>query len=400
MEDELDDAGAVAQVDEDQAAVVAAAVDPAGDPGLGVDPVGEHLAAPGVAVAVRAQSAGASLTLSSGQLLDRPCRGRPARCSPLSMSRSCAEPSASRMSDAAGADPVGVLELALEAAAGRGRPRPRARRCAARSPAPAPAARCPSSATATKASRPGSASLLVERQQDPLDPRRPADRRRRRPAELLDQAVVAAAAADLRLGAERVADEGEDRPRVVVEAADQGRVDLVGDAGGVEQRPDLGEVLGVLALEPLDDRRRARHHPPRPLVVGVEGAQRVDRRSARARPSRARPRARAGGPSAPPGRRGARPSEPRLPSRSSTPGTPSSAEQVGEQHDHLGVGERRVGADRLDPDLVELAVAAGLGALVAEERARRRRASPAAPVCASRARGRRGRSAPSPRAAG
>ena len=43
MEDELDDAGAVAQVDEDQAAVVAAAVDPAGDPRLGVDPVGEHL---------------------------------------------------------------------------------------------------------------------------------------------------------------------------------------------------------------------------------------------------------------------------------------------------------------------------------------------------------------------
>ena len=54
VEDELDDAGAVAQVDEDQAAVVAAAMDPAGDPRLGVDPVAEHLAAPGVAVAVGA----------------------------------------------------------------------------------------------------------------------------------------------------------------------------------------------------------------------------------------------------------------------------------------------------------------------------------------------------------
>ena len=52
MEDELDQAGAVAQVDEDQAAVVAAAVDPARDARLGVDPVGEHLAAPGVAVVV------------------------------------------------------------------------------------------------------------------------------------------------------------------------------------------------------------------------------------------------------------------------------------------------------------------------------------------------------------
>jgi len=49
-------------------------------------------------------------------------------------------------------------------------------------------------------------------------------------AELLDQAVVAAAAADLRLGAEAVADEGEDRPRVVVEAAHQGAVEGVGDS--------------------------------------------------------------------------------------------------------------------------------------------------------------------------
>ncbi len=55
VEDELDDAGAVAQVDEDQAAVVAAAVNPAGDADLGADPVGQHLAAPRVAVSIRLQ---------------------------------------------------------------------------------------------------------------------------------------------------------------------------------------------------------------------------------------------------------------------------------------------------------------------------------------------------------
>ncbi len=96
VEDELDDAGAVAQVDEDQAAVVAAAVDPAGDPRLGVDAVAEHLAAPGVAVPVRAQGRERSLI----RLSLRPGSASPvstARCSPLSMSRSCAEPSASRM---------------------------------------------------------------------------------------------------------------------------------------------------------------------------------------------------------------------------------------------------------------------------------------------------------------
>ena len=41
-----------------------------------------------------------------------------------------------------------------------------------------------------------------------------------------------------------------------------------------------------------------------------------------------------------------------------------------EQDDQLGVDERRVGADRLGADLVELAVAPRLRALVAEERAR------------------------------
>ena len=55
VEDELDEPGAVAQVDEDEPAVVAAAVDPAGDPDLGADAVGQHLAAPGVAVVVGPQ---------------------------------------------------------------------------------------------------------------------------------------------------------------------------------------------------------------------------------------------------------------------------------------------------------------------------------------------------------
>ena len=50
------------------------------------------------------------------------------------------------------------------------------------------------------------------------------------------------------------------------------------------------------------------------------------------------------------------------------PGHAELPEQVAEQHDHLGVGERRGGPDRLDPELVELAVAPRLRALVAEER--------------------------------
>ena len=77
MEHELDDPGAIAQVDEDQAAVVAAAVHPAGHAGLGVGAVGGQLAAPRVAVAVwprgvlhgsRSPRRMAGMTFACGQL--------------------------------------------------------------------------------------------------------------------------------------------------------------------------------------------------------------------------------------------------------------------------------------------------------------------------------------------
>jgi hypothetical protein len=268
--------------------------------------------------------------------------------------------------DPAGADPVGVLELALEAAAGEvdlDRD-PRVAQFGRQRHRPLPLARV---GDGDEGVAPLPRHLFVQRQQDPLDPGGEPDRGGRRPAELLDQAVVAAAAADLRLRPEPVADEGEDRPRVVVEAADQVRVDDVGDAGGVEQRPHLGEVLGVLPLQPLDDRRRARHHAPRPLIVGVEGAQRVDVDPLAHVPGelalvRVQVRFQVLQVGAPRLER-AEAAEPQLHARHA-----QLAQQVGEEHDHLGVGERRVGADALDPELVELAVAAGLRSLVAEER--------------------------------
>ena len=96
MDDELHEPGAVAQVDEDQTAVVAAAMDPAGHPHRVADARGAQVAGPGVAEAVgfrgvlhrrwrplmtRATAAAADSTLS---------------CSPESMSRS-RMPSAPRM---------------------------------------------------------------------------------------------------------------------------------------------------------------------------------------------------------------------------------------------------------------------------------------------------------------
>src|SRR6476469_5368549 len=55
VEDQLQQAAAVAQVDEDQAAVVAAAVNPAGNSQLLADVVLAHIAGPDRAVTVRAR---------------------------------------------------------------------------------------------------------------------------------------------------------------------------------------------------------------------------------------------------------------------------------------------------------------------------------------------------------
>ena len=166
-------------------------------------------------------------------------------CSPESMSL---QPDAVLAQDGnvAGAGAVGLLELALERAPGEllldGEPRARAPRRPARTP------RTPRSSwrdeevddrRAAPAARSAASSIRSM-------PGRPAHAGRRRAAEQLDEPVVAPAAADARLRAERVGGELEDRARVVVEAAHERAVELVVDAGGVEPRADLGEVLAVL----------------------------------------------------------------------------------------------------------------------------------------------------------
>ena len=50
------------------------------------------------------------------------------------------------------------------------------------------------------------------------------------------------------------------RARVVVEAADERRVELVGDPGIVEQGADRGEVLGVVIVQAVEQDRRVAHH--------------------------------------------------------------------------------------------------------------------------------------------
>ena len=127
--------GAVAQVDEDQPAVVAAAVHPAGD-AHGLAPARRpQLAAPGVAVA-RWPRGGLTSGPCADAAVHRPCRGSTvlllARLHVLERRALVAEDG-----NVAGAGAVGLLELALERAAGelesgraapRGARRPRAGR--------------------------------------------------------------------------------------------------------------------------------------------------------------------------------------------------------------------------------------------------------------------------------
>jgi hypothetical protein len=88
MEDQLHEAGAVAQVDEDEPAVVAAAVHPAGEPDVAARVAGAQVAAPGVAVAVGARRL---LHRTGPRSTSRTTSvSGTARWSPLSMSFSCA----------------------------------------------------------------------------------------------------------------------------------------------------------------------------------------------------------------------------------------------------------------------------------------------------------------------
>src|SRR5207253_5561900 len=98
---------------------------------------------------------------------------------------------------------------------------------------------------------------LADREQKALDTGAETDPRCGRAADLLDQPVVASAAADRVLGADRLVLEFERRARVVVEPPHERRDELVRNAVGIEEAPHLCEVLTAPVAERLADLRRA-----------------------------------------------------------------------------------------------------------------------------------------------
>ena len=180
-------------------------------------------------------------------------------------------------------------------------------------------------------------------------------------AELLDQPVVAPAAADAALGAERVARELEDRARVVVEAAHQRR-----RRSRRRRRPRRAARGPAAKCSASSASRRSSSRGASAMTSRVPGwsasKARSGLRSIRSRTSsessascarRCACSSLAVGARAPRACRGSRAAGARRARR-------ARSSSVGEQEDRLGVDGRVVGADRLGADLPELAVAAGL----------------------------------------
>src|SRR5690606_14123312 len=189
-------------------------------------------------------------------------------------------------------------------------------------------------------------------------------------AELLDEPIVASAGADRALRAEPVRDPLEDRARVVIEPAHEPRVDLVLDPGVLEQPPQPLEVLARPLVEVLGDDRRVPDEFLHLGVLAVEDAQRIALEPAAAvlvEPVVMRreiadedllvARARF--------RRADRVDEQLRSPNAERPPQPC------RQDDQLGVDLLLLEAERLDGELVELAVPALLRFLAPEHRAAR-----------------------------
>ena len=220
-----------------------------------------------------------------------------------------------------------------------------------------------------------------------------------RPADLLDQPVVAAAAADAGLRAERVGRELEHRARVVVEPAhERARRPRRRWPTPSSSARDRLEVLAVVVVEAVQQPRRAGHHAPRAGVVGVERAQRVEVDPRDDLGRRARPRARAGTPAAPRGSRAA--CRACRASRSAAARRGSRAPRAARRA--AGSTRRRRPGRRSRSPRCRSARTGGSGPSAGARGGRSStgtRASPAAAACACRARGRRGRPARCPRGA-
>src|SRR5579859_1057545 len=118
-------------------------------------------------------------------------------------------------------------------------------------------------------------SLLLQQHHDALLPHRPADAGDAGAAQLLHQAVVAAAGAHRALRTESIRGPLEDRARVVIEPAHQMGLGMILDAGALEVRAQGLEMRLRFRIQRVEQQRRPGDDPLHVRVLAVEDAQRI-----------------------------------------------------------------------------------------------------------------------------
>ncbi len=273
VEHELDHAAAVAEVDEDEIAVVAPARDPAGETHLATDVGGAQLPRIGVAKHQEPfprRAASPSRQAGGGEVLF-PAAVHGAQAHEVGADLVEAEKHGERRAAAAG-----LLELALGAAPGEvqlgGQAGPAQLLGKAEGGGPYLVAETDD----VHVGRAGRQRPVAHRQGDALEAAAPAHAGRGRAADLLDEPVVAAAAADAALRAEAVGLELEGGARVVVEAAHQAEVEVRLQTRPLHEPQDRVEVPATVGAQVVDEARRLVEHGAAALDLAVEGAQRIE----------------------------------------------------------------------------------------------------------------------------
>src|SRR6202044_3979988 len=95
------------------------------------------------------------------------------------------------------------------------------------------------------------------------------------PAQLSHQAVVAAAGTHRALRTERVGGPLENSAGVVIEPADQMRLDMMLDAGAAQLRAQRLEMCPRLRIQGIEHQRGTGHYALHVRILAVEYSQRI-----------------------------------------------------------------------------------------------------------------------------
>src|SRR5579875_269785 len=218
--------------------------------------------------------------------------------------------------------------------------------------------------------RPRRRRRVARQHGETLDAAGPADGGRRRAAHGLRESVIAPAREHSALSAQGRGGELEDGVAVIVEPAHDARIEVIGDAEGIEGALHLLEETARRLVEIIEEDRRPGNDALVALILGIEDAQGIAREPGAAVLGEAvavlleivekRPAIRGS----------ARGIAQRVQLKHRLVEDTEILEDMGADGDYLDVAERVGNAKQLEVDLMELPVAPLLRTLIAEHRPR------------------------------